>query len=446
MPEQIQPDRGCCEHFALIYIDKEGTLHHETSPSISASFQTILSSRVTTAFLKAVAESCEGGLSTPAQELPASRLSLQACLSLAAHAGGFQGVEGYLDVPSAPEFPIPPVSWLAPSVPRPARPETNAPHRKTPRVKEHGWGIQMTTISISDKVFLRRYYERVFQNLQQTNCRIIAKVYVRLIEPRKQVQYPYNGRKIVAGRTQQFTPEETKPPWWPPEVRHRDPDHLLKAERVALLIHILCDLRNSHGLTARKLKTADRPVRRCISPRQRLQLLDELYRVREEEENYLEGVIDGNTRILVSRAKLPDPLEVASGQGLKGIKSSPDGEEPICNLTTQALPMSMCSEPARGGVTLKMPTNSYAIVDTPSQQDLLMCPGFEPSSSSMLPQGLKRKHSHVGTGGSPTAMLIHMGYYPSIPVACQSLLPQNPADLAGLQQQGDWTNPIMQWS
>ncbi|KAJ5982092.1 hypothetical protein N7451_012192 [Penicillium sp. IBT 35674x] len=318
MPRQFQSDIRHCEHFALIYIDKEGNLHHEMSPSISASRQTVLSPQVTTEFLKAVAESNEVMSSTPVDGLPASQPSLQLYLSHATHGAGFQGAEGYMYLPNTPGFPIPPVSWLAPAVPRPARPETNPPHRETPRINEHSSDIQMTTISISDKNFLRRYYERGFQNLQQTNCRVIAKVYVRLIEPHKQVQYPYNGRKTVAGRIQQFTPEETKPPWWPREVRHREPDHLLKTERIALLIHILCELRDSNGITARKLKNADQPVRRCISPRQRLQLLDELYRVREEEESYLEGVIDGSTRIPISRANLPDSSKVASEEGHEG--------------------------------------------------------------------------------------------------------------------------------
>lgn len=88
---------------------------------------------------------------------------------------------------------------------------------------------QKALISIRDKDFLQRYYEKVFQNLQQTNCRVLAKAYVKLVEPRKQVNYPYNGRKIVAGRTQQLEPDETKPPWWPSGVSHREPDHLPKA-------------------------------------------------------------------------------------------------------------------------------------------------------------------------------------------------------------------------
>ncbi|KAJ5853126.1 RHS Repeat protein [Penicillium rubens] len=71
------------------------------------------------------------------------------------------------------------------------------------------------TISIIDRDLLQRYYEKAFQNLQQTNCRALAKAYIKLVEPCKQVYFPYNGRTVVAGVTQQLDPEATKPPWWP---------------------------------------------------------------------------------------------------------------------------------------------------------------------------------------------------------------------------------------
>jgi len=49
-------------------------------------------------------------------------------------------------------------------------------------------------------------------------------------------------------------------------------------------------LRTSHGITARKLKAADQPIRRQILPVERLAILDEVYQVREEEEKFLDGV------------------------------------------------------------------------------------------------------------------------------------------------------------
>ncbi|KAJ5903892.1 hypothetical protein N7504_006275 [Penicillium tannophilum] len=138
-----------------------------------------------------------------------------------------------------------------------------------------------TIISLQDGGFLRRYYEKVSENLQQINCRVLAKAYIKLVEPRKQVIYPYNGRKTVDGRTKQLNPVDTKPPWWPSGVRHREPGHLPKAERIRLLVHLFCDLRINHGITARRLKAADQSIRRQISPAKRLEILDEAYTVRE---------------------------------------------------------------------------------------------------------------------------------------------------------------------
>jgi hypothetical protein len=83
-------------------------------------------------------------------------------------------------------------------------------------------------ISVEDRDILALYYEKVFDNLQQTNCRTLAKAYVKLVEPRKQVNYPYNGRKIIGGTVKQLDPSLTKPPWWPSGVSHREPDHLPK--------------------------------------------------------------------------------------------------------------------------------------------------------------------------------------------------------------------------
>ena len=88
---------------------------------------------------------------------------------------------------------------------------------------------QKTMLPVRNQTMLRRYYEKAFESLQQINCRILAKAYVKLVEPRKQVNFPYNGRKIIAGSSQQFDPELNKPAWWPSGVTHREPDHLLKA-------------------------------------------------------------------------------------------------------------------------------------------------------------------------------------------------------------------------
>ncbi|KAF4770507.1 hypothetical protein HAV15_012776 [Penicillium sp. str.  len=167
-------------------------------------------------------------------------------------------------------------------------------------------------ISIKDRHLLRKYYAKAFQNLRQTNCRALAKAYIKLVEPRKQVCFPYNGRAVVAGVIQRLDPEVAKPPWWPPGVRHREPDHLLKEERIRLLIYILCELRTSHGITTKKLQEADQPIRSYIAPAERVCILDEIYRVRQEEVELLEGKSDGQRQTWICRMNLPEAAGTTS--------------------------------------------------------------------------------------------------------------------------------------
>lgn len=132
------------------------------------------------------------------------------------HVTNSRGTKGHVQDSMIPRPPIQPEQ----------RPQhQNKPYSRRTRISSN----QEAFISIKDKGFLRRYYEKIWENFQQTNCRVLAKAYVKLIEPRKQVTYPYNGRKIIAGKTHQLDPNETKPPWWPTGVSHREPDHLPKA-------------------------------------------------------------------------------------------------------------------------------------------------------------------------------------------------------------------------
>lgn len=66
---------------------------------------------------------------------------------------------------------------------------------------------------------------------------------------------------------------------------------IISPERIALLLHILCDLHYSHGITSHKLKNAEQFVLSHITPVEGLELLDELYRVRGEEERFLGGFL-----------------------------------------------------------------------------------------------------------------------------------------------------------
>lgn len=100
----------------------------------------------------------------------------------------------------------------------------------TPALKEHKMAKELPrfNIDLTDSVALNSYLSACLFLLQQETCKNIARTWIRHIEPRKQSRYPYKR-----GR-------QTQPPWWPKEgVQHREPDHLQKEERIALLVHLL---------------------------------------------------------------------------------------------------------------------------------------------------------------------------------------------------------------
>ncbi|KAJ5365208.1 hypothetical protein N7517_008094 [Penicillium concentricum] len=222
-------------HFALIFIDTEGDLHLQCSRSIATSFLGSLSVRLADNFLKAVAMSEEASSpiyqTSPHQTTPAMRKCSPSprMAHITPRKTELDGKAHTQDFPPANPF-LPTVGFAhTESSPR-------WDMRSPERIKRNVWSVDNkmwrpdVTISVMDRDLLRRYYEKAFHNLQQTNCRTLAKAYVKLVEPRKQVYFPYNGRTVVTGFTQELDPEATKPPWWPAGVRHREPDHLLKED------------------------------------------------------------------------------------------------------------------------------------------------------------------------------------------------------------------------
>jgi hypothetical protein len=74
---------------------------------------------------------------------------------------------------------------------------------------------------LSNSHELETFYFARFQDIQQSACRQLARAFVKLIEPEKQLHYPYRNGNMAA------------PEWWPSTrganaVRHKEPDHLLK--------------------------------------------------------------------------------------------------------------------------------------------------------------------------------------------------------------------------
>jgi hypothetical protein len=78
-----------------------------------------------------------------------------------------------------------------------------------------------------NRVEVKNYLYNCFEEFQQIPCKLLAKSWIKIIEPKKQSKYPY---KIG---------DDSKPFWWPSNCIHREPDHLKKDERINLLINIL---------------------------------------------------------------------------------------------------------------------------------------------------------------------------------------------------------------
>lgn len=166
-------------------------------------------------------------------------------------------------------------------------------------------------LKIGDSQAVYDFYEQRFKNCQQSACKLIAKAWVKVLAPKKQSTHPYTGS------------DERAPEWWPKpwgtskeeRVRHKEPDHLYKRERVHLLIHIL--------------RLAVEPAKRQLPDLQKLNInvkkiedatwealsgwlaeseansskkpwISDIFRVARMEERYRDGMLDGSAAVYVA--------------------------------------------------------------------------------------------------------------------------------------------------
>ena len=79
-------------------------------------------------------------------------------------------------------------------------------------------------ITIGDDKAVGQFYHDLLKECQQNACKLIAKAWIKAVEPKKQSTHPYTGK------------DEKAPDWWPKpwghskdeKVRHKEPDHLLR--------------------------------------------------------------------------------------------------------------------------------------------------------------------------------------------------------------------------
>ncbi|EON66018.1 hypothetical protein W97_05261 [Coniosporium apollinis CBS 100218] len=198
-------------------------------------------------------------------------------------------------------------------------------------------------IADTDK-FAMAYTLRLEQ-LQQLICKMMLKSWIKVVEPKKQAKYPYNTQKIKRSqkqaRTSNAEPEMPQkiPPWWPIDgVRHIEPDHLLKEERLKLGVHLLrighpgqmFDPGDAAPYWTDKLEDSTRDCnlqteegeRGVEKGAVRGSLLKTLYDFARMEESYLRGEMDADTLVSVTDLK-KNPYQAQRARTSAGAKDSP---------------------------------------------------------------------------------------------------------------------------
>lgn len=126
-------------------------------------------------------------------------------------------------------------------------------------------------LDLSEDHRVRAHVESCFKAVQQLQCKAIAKQYIKVLEPKKQSNHPYK------------LGDASKPSWWPAGVRHIEPDHLRKNERLKLLLAIVfhpdADFKKYKASTEGSLNLGPRKTK----------LLDEIYFVVDSWKKYRQG-------------------------------------------------------------------------------------------------------------------------------------------------------------
>ncbi|SMN21120.1 similar to Naumovozyma castellii NCAS_0B03720 hypothetical protein [Maudiozyma saulgeensis] len=95
------------------------------------------------------------------------------------------------------------------------------------RVERNNEFLTTILLKVDNQNEIKNYIFDSLKYLRQIPCKMLAKLWIKFIEPKKKIQYPYIGG------------DDTKPNWWPTNIQHREPDHLQKPERLELMYHIL---------------------------------------------------------------------------------------------------------------------------------------------------------------------------------------------------------------
>ncbi|KAH0609991.1 uncharacterized protein H6S33_012537 [Morchella sextelata] len=174
--------------------------------------------------------------------------------------------------------------------------------------------VEYKGLDITNEEEVNTFFETRLRQMQQLVCKVVAKCWIKVIEPKKQSNFPYNRG------------EESKPSWWPANARHKEPDHLMKPERLRLLLTML----RCRKVPVSKLEAATAEATAHI-PLEKAPLLEEIYRVAKLEERFLAGGLAPGTLCYVAASekivkspnqKAPSPKMIGGGNSSSSPASS----------------------------------------------------------------------------------------------------------------------------
>lgn len=145
-------------------------------------------------------------------------------------------------------------------------------------------------LHLSSKREVMNHLRACFREMQQLACKTIAKAWIKAIEPKKQTNFPYNRGN------------DSRPPWWPSHIRHCEPDHLVKSERIDLLVGIA----RHEDTDVKKLRDATNRIPSLDG--YRLKVLDEVYLLVKTEKEEGDGTLlasdfENGTRLSAKKRK-----------------------------------------------------------------------------------------------------------------------------------------------
>ncbi|KAL1302543.1 hypothetical protein AAFC00_002925 [Neodothiora populina] len=203
--------------------------------------------------------------------------------------------------------------------------------------------LPSVSFRVNDKEKVQAFLYTRFMQIQQSAGKVIAKAWIKAICPKKQANYPYvdcNPRPDQPRRRPRHAGPPRVPIFWPglDVCRHKEPDHLDKNERTYLLVHLIRiawgpkEWKQSNGESCEvpKLimsgdwiqflqevfpaeKLAEVPGSTGEKTKQRVQYLNDIYKVALAEQEYLQGGNDGRTMLtFTGDVKLLHPKDARS--------------------------------------------------------------------------------------------------------------------------------------